>query len=80
LCLPEEWLLSSGSVKAPLGMDLDSASHKAEVVSPVVYAAAAGTPVMPVASVAASPKAEAILLVDSAAASGSSVMPVAPIA
>ena len=50
LCSLEERLPSSGSDKAPLGMDLDLASPKADAVSPVDFAAASGSPVMPVAS------------------------------
>jgi hypothetical protein len=52
MCSPEEQLPSSGSDKAPLDMDLDPASPKADVVSPVDSAAASGSPVMLVASVA----------------------------
>ena len=52
LCSPEERLPSSGSVKAPLGMDLDPASPRVDVVSPVDSTATSGSPVMPVASVA----------------------------
>jgi hypothetical protein len=51
LCSLEEWLPSSGSVKAPLGMDLDPASSKANAVSQVDSTAASSSPMMPVASV-----------------------------
>ena len=51
LCSSEERLPSSESVKAPLGMDLDPASSKADAVSPVDSIAAFGSPVMLVASV-----------------------------
>ena len=55
-------------------MDLDLTSPKADAVSPMDSVAASGSPVMPVASVAASPKADAVSSVDSAAAFGSPVM------
>jgi hypothetical protein len=52
LCLPEEQLPYSGSVKDPLGMDLDPVSPKADAVSLVDSAVASGSVVMLVASVA----------------------------
>ena len=42
LCLPEERLHSFGSVKTPLGKDLDPDSPKAEAVRQVVTAVASG--------------------------------------
>ena len=63
MCSLEERLPSSGSVEAPLSMDLDPASTKAEAASLVDSSDASGSPMMPADSVP----------VEYAAASGSPV-------
>ena len=51
LCLSEERLPSSGSVKVLLGIGVVLASPKADVISSIDSATASSSPVMPVASI-----------------------------